>query len=117
MSDILTLDTAALAALEGKRLQWRYRSDEGWFDAVPGKLWQLELLATREFRLRPTEQRNFAGALEWLREGKAIRRTNWADGEHWRINTLGFLFAPWCEGLDILVGKNNLFAADWEVAE
>jgi hypothetical protein len=117
MSEILSTNEVLEAVLLGKELEQKHKDGSCWKpSSLTVKDGGIMELLTCEFRLKPKEQRDFAGALEWLREGKAIRRPCWGPEEKWFICPSGYLNNVRRTNMSILTTKENLFAKDWEVA-
>ena len=49
-----------------------------------------------------------------LREGKKIRRTFWWEGHYFKLTSDGIVDQ---EGKNFIIGKDDLFADDWEVVK
>jgi hypothetical protein len=101
------------AWLDGKPIQIR--------TAVSGTEWvdfsrtvvDRDRFLTGEFRIKPSEQRDFAGAIKWLLEGKKVRLSSWIKGDYWVLR------GQHIETVDerkAWMHVHFLTATDWEVA-
>lgn len=90
----------------------------GWVQAISPDCLQIifEFMAKYEWRLLK-ESRDWKGALEWLKEGKSVRRAKWAPQLSVRALATIVNFYWLEDESEIAFCTDDFEATDWEIVE
>ena len=58
---------------------------------------------------------NFQQAIQWLKEGKKVRRPSWEDDSYWKLGSAGIIL--WADETPAKIHLNQINANDWGIYE